>query len=145
MDVYLSEYKTECWFTENYFCETIHQTEQSYVSEYKVVAIDNTKKKMYLMNESSNQYNPGKYSSVKYLKGSMKIKCKTVYYFAFYFETYDKPDLLSVKDTDKIDASKYTWCVRHKIGSNDANETVEKLCELAKKIKTKYIKKNNIK
>ena len=141
MNIYLSEYKTEVWYNKANFCETIHQTDQPYVSEYKVVATDSMKKKMYLMNESSNQYNPGKYSSLKYIKGSMKIKGKIVYYFAFYFEAYDKQDLLSVKDADEKDVSKYTWCARHKIGGGDANETVDKLCELAKQIKMKYIKK----
>ena len=79
---------------------------------------------------------------MKYIKGQMVINKKKVNYLAFYFDGYDKTNLISVGEViEEKDVSKYTWCVQHKIGNT--NNTYEELVEIAKKIKAKHIKRNS--
>jgi hypothetical protein len=138
----VSEYKTELCMTPDFFGETIHDTEHPYVSEYHIIDNDKNNSKCTLMNYQSNTYNPGKYSNLKYIKGSMCIDKKKVKYFAFYFCTFDKSNLLNVNDVDdEKDVKKYTFCIQHIIG--DKTKTVDELAEIAKKIKSKYIEINS--
>ena len=138
---YISEYKTELCMTPDFFGETIHDTVEPYVVEYHIIDNNENKGKCILMSYRSNTYYPGRYCNLRYIKGSMCINKKKVKYFAFYFCTFDKSNLLIVDEVeDEKDKTKFTWCVQHKIG--DKTKTVDELAEIAKKIKAKYIKIN---
>jgi len=134
---YISNFKTQVSITDNFFLETIHDTQFPYVIEFKI--IQRKKKELFLLNEKSNEYYGGRYSHLHFFKGKITLNGVKVYYFAFYFSSYDKKNLLEVKSPREKEIGKYTWCVKHEIG--DTTKTVDQLAELAKQIKDAYIEK----
>lgn len=135
MTVHISEYKTQVSITDSFFLETIHDAITPYVTEFKI--IKRKKNELFLLNETSNEYNGGKYSHMHFIKGKIRLNGIKVYYFAFYFGSYDKKHLLEVKSPREKEIAKYTWCVQHEIG--DTTKTVDQLVELTKQVKAAYI------
>jgi len=139
---YISNFKTQVSITDNFFSETIHNTTGSnfnspFISEFKI--IQRKKKELFLLNEKSNDDFGGRYSHLHFFKGKITLNGVKVYYFAFYFSSYDKKNLLEVKSPREKEIGKYTWTVKHKIG--DTTKTVDQLAELAKQVKDAYIEK----
>jgi hypothetical protein len=96
---------------------------------------------LFLFNDRSNEFFGGKFSHVHFIKGKGKIVVndKKVQYFAFYFGSYDKSNLLEVKSSREKDLGRFTWCVQHEVG--DPTKTVDQLAQLAKQVKAAYIEK----
>ena len=105
MAVYISEYKTQVSITDSFFLETIHDTTTtSYITEFKIIRRE--KNELFLLNETSNEYNGGKYSDMHFIKGKSRLNGKKVRYFAFYFGSYDKKHLLEVASSREKEIAK---------------------------------------
>jgi hypothetical protein len=94
---------------------------------------------LFLFNDRSNEFFGGRYSHVQFIKGKIRLNGVKIQYFAFYFASYDKNNLLEVKSLREKDVGMYTWCVQHEVG--DPTKTVDQLAQLAKQVKAAYIEK----
>lgn len=141
-NVYISEYQTQICINDSIFSEIIHDTKGSqfkseYITNFKIIIRE--KDELVLLNDKSNEYFGGKYSNMHFIKGKICLNGVKIHYFAFYFGSYDKLNLLEVKSLREKDVEKYTWSVNHKIG--DTTKTVDQLAALAKQVKASYIEK----
>ena len=135
--VYINDYKTQVNINDNFFLESDNGAEFPCAAEY--IVLSRGKDEMILFNQKTNAYFGGLYSQLYFIKGKIRLNGIKVRYFAYYFSSYNKNNLLEVRSSREKDLGKYNWCVKHCIG--DTTKTVDQLAELAKQVKAAYIEK----
>jgi len=136
---YINEYGEKIILKKYYFIKKYKHNENlptvsSYIHKYKL--IEKKKNVMHAVSDEEN-YTCIKFHQIDYFKGKIKLKCKKIFFFAYCFSSSNQSSLLEAKVPKENDISKYSFCIQSRLYKNI---TLKEQCELAKKVKVKYIK-----
>lgn len=136
---YINEYGERIILKKYYFIKKYNHNENlptisSYINKYKII-----EKKKNVMHVVSDEENSTciKFHQIDYFKGKIKLNCKKILFFAYYFSSSNQSSLLEAKVPKEKDISKYSFCIHSRLYKKI---TLKEQCELAKKVKVKYIK-----
>lgn len=136
--LYINEHGEKIILKKYYFIKKYKHNEYflknaSYINKYKIIK----KKKNLIHVVLEETIGSIHFCQIDYFKGKITLNYKKIPFFAYYFSSSNQSSLIESQVPKEKDISKYSFCVQSLFCKNF---TFKEKYELAKKVKTAYIK-----